>query len=449
MRTLISLLAVLVASVSAFAEDELRPVAPLIDESTLMVMHVRLDEKAIQVATDKAKAFQDAMTKAHSTTQPANSPVSIIRDWYDSFNKAGGKEIFIVNGPIFGNLTAIPLTSKFDTKAILKVFNAQDDSKPLPDTSDQKELMTRRFQPVGKRVGNLLVIGSRGGLAAVDDITPADRHDLAKAFAAVGDAPVKIVFCPSEIIKKAMSATLPADLGGYSTEPFTTGLRWLAVGIKIDPAISANLVVQAADAKSAQAMLDTYTKAMVSYKETVQNRDQSSEGPGGGALFTSIADMISPKVKGDQIVAQADPDKLKKIEPSIIGGLVAARMAGLRMRAVSSARNICSALALYAASHNDDFPPDLQTLVKTKDLTENALKNPHLPDRTPGFAYVKPSAPAGKLKDAAATVVIYENYETWDDNGIAVGFADGHAKIIKSESEFKALLAGGQTKPKK
>lgn len=443
-----SLLAVLVASVSAFAEDELRPVAPLIDESTLMVMHARLDEKAIQVVIDKAKAFQDAMNKSHPTTQPA-SPASIIRDWYDSFNKAGGKEIYFVTSPITGNLTAIPLTSRFDIKAMLKVFNAQDDSRPLPDTSDQKELTMRQFQPVGKRVGNLLVIGPRRSLATVDDIAPADRHDLAKAFAALGDAPAKMVFSPSEIVKKAMPATMSADLGGYSTEPFKDGLRWLAVGIKIDPAISANMVVQAADAKSGQAMLDTFSKAMASYKETAQDRDPSSDAASGGGLFITVADMISPKIKGDQIVAQADPDKLKKLEPSIISGLVAARMSGLRMRAVASARNICTALATYAASHNDEFPSDLQTLIKTHDLTENAMKNPHLPDRTPGFAYVKPSAPSGKLKDAAATVVIYENYETWDDNGIAVGFADGHAKLIKSESEFKTLLAGGQTKPRK
>ena len=448
MRTLMSLLAVLVASVSAFAEDELRPVASLIDESTIMVMHVRLDEKVIQVVSDKAKVFQDAMNKAHPTTQPTTSPVSIIRDWYDSFNKAGGQEIYTVSGPIISNLTAIPLTSKFDIKAMLKVFNAQDDSKSLPDTSDQKELMTRQFQPVGKRVGNLLVIGPRRCLAAVDDITPADRHDLAKAFAAVGDAPVKIAFSPSEITKKAIPATLPADLGGYSTEPFTSGLRWLAIGIKIDPALSAEMVVQAADAKSGQAMLDTYTKAMAAYKETAQNRDPS-EGSGGGAMLISIADMISPKVKGDQIVAQADPDKMKKIEPSIIGGIVAARMVGLRMRATMGAKNIGTALALYASSHNDEFPPDLQTLVKAHDLTENALNNPHLPDRKPGYVYVKPSVPQGKLKDAASTVVLYENYDTWDDNGIAVGFADGHAKIIKSESEFKALLAGGQNKPQK
>jgi hypothetical protein len=119
------------------------------------------------------------------------------------------------------------------------------------------------------------------------------------------------------------------------------------------------------------------------------------------------------------------------------------------MRAMALTRNIGTALATYAASHNDEFPPDLQTLVKTKDLSEDALKNPHLPDRAPGFTYVKPSAPPGKLKDAAATVVVYENYETWDNHGIAVGFADGHAKLVKSESEFKALLAGGQTKPQK
>lgn len=63
MRSLISLLVVLVASVSAVAQDELRPVAPLVNETTIMVIHVRLDDQLMQTLCDKAKAFQKAMDK--------------------------------------------------------------------------------------------------------------------------------------------------------------------------------------------------------------------------------------------------------------------------------------------------------------------------------------------------------------------------------------------------
>lgn len=149
---------------------------------------------------------------------------------------------------------------------MLKVFNAQDASKSLPDAKDSGE----RFQSVGKRVGNLLVIGPRQSLAAVDTLAPAERPDLSKALAAMGNAPVKIAISPPEIVKMVIPTSLPANLGGYSTEPFTTGLRWLAIGIKADPALSADIVVQAADAKSAQAMLDTYNKAMAAYKESTK-----------------------------------------------------------------------------------------------------------------------------------------------------------------------------------
>jgi hypothetical protein len=303
----------------------------------------------------------------------------------------------------------------------------------------------RRFQSVGKRVGNLLVIGPRQSLEGVDNFTPADRLDLSKALAAMGDAPVKIAVSPPEIMKMLMPTSLPANMGGYSTEPFTTGLRWLAIGVKADPALSADIVVQAADAKSAQAMLDTYNKAMASYKESAKNADPSSAAASGGTLAMSIADLVSPRAKGNQFVASADPEKLKKMEPAIIGGLVAAKLASLRMGAMWRLRNVCTALKTYADSHDGQFPPDLQTLVKSRVLAEHALANPHLPDRKPGYVYVKPSV--GRDKLAANTVVVYENYETWDDEGIAVGFADGHTQTVKSESEFKALLAGDQTKP--
>ncbi len=265
MRSLISLLVVLVASVSAVAQDELRPVAPLVNETTIMVIHVRLDDQLMQTLCDKAKAFQKAMDKAHPTTGPTTSPAWTIADWYDRFDLAGGKDIYTLSyGAV--QVTAIPLTSKLDTKAMLKVFNAQDASKSLPDAKDSGE----RFQSVGKRVGNLLVIGPRQSLAAVDTLAPAERPDLSKALAAMGNAPVKIAISPPEIVKMVIPTSLPANLGGYSTEPFTTGLRWLAIGIKADPALSADIVVQAADAKSAQAMLDTYNKAMAAYKESAK-----------------------------------------------------------------------------------------------------------------------------------------------------------------------------------
>lgn len=447
MRTLISLAAVLVISVPVVAEDELRPVASLVNEGTLTVTHVRMDEKLIQTLFDKAKAFQKAMDKAHPTKQPASAPSWIIADWCDRFDLAGGKEIYFVTTPTIGQVTAIPLNAKLDIPKMLKVFNAQDASKSVPEAKDSGQRAMQQFQTVGKRVGNLLVIGPRQAVSAMDNFTPAAREDLSKAFTAMGDAPVKIVICPPQIMMKLMPASLPANLGGYSSEPFTTGLRWIAISVKADSALSVDLVVQAADAKSAQAMLDTYNKAMQFYKDSVANADPSSPEAIGGTLVTAFTDLLPPKVKGDQIVATADPEKVKKMEPNIINGIVAARLAALRTEATWRVRNLCTAIIAYANSHKGEFPPDLQTLVKSRAITERALANPHLPDRTPGYVYVKPSAPRDKVP--ADTVVLYENYQTWDDEGIVVGFADGHTQTVKAESQFKAMLSGPQSRPQK
>ena len=57
-----------------------------------------------------------------------------------------------------------------------------------------------------------------------------------------------------------------------------------------------------------------------------------------------------------------------------------------------------------------------------------------------GYVYIKPPVTWDRLKNPDGTVLVHEAYEKWPAGGIWASFADGHAKRMIDETEFKKLL---------
>src|SRR5262245_33526563 len=259
MRKLLALLFVTAIAVPVWAADKFDPearakvIAPFLDNQTIGVGHVdvtRLSVERIASAIGEVGKIEAAELE---------KPKKETADWLAAFTKAGGKEIYVVlstrdilagNEPFF----VIPLSEQANEEALGKLMASNPRIKHT-------------------QIGKALVIGSEATLDRVREIKPSERPDLAKAFAAAGDTTAQFLLLPSEDNRKVveqMLPTLPKDLGGGATKPFTRGIQWSAVGLDGPPKISAKLVVQAPDAAAAKELKTAFADLAKALKENKQ-----------------------------------------------------------------------------------------------------------------------------------------------------------------------------------
>lgn len=96
---------------------------------------------------------------------------------------------------------------------------------------------------------------------------------------------------------------------------------------------------------------------------------------------------------------------------------------------------------VHANDNEDQFPNDLNDLVTlgviTEDRLNKTLASPNDLDGPPIIQYRKPNT-AGR--DWSKEVILYEMYDQWPEDGIVVGFADGHSEIIQDLNRFQELI---------
>ena len=103
---------------------------------------------------------------------------------------------------------------------------------------------------------------------------------------------------------------------------------------------------------------------------------------------------------------------------------------------------------IYAANHDSQFPKALSDLTpQDHGLAENPpslFKNPTRLDLKVGYIYCGSGINPATIEDPGTYPVLYEAYDRWPENGIAVGFVDGHVEVIADEQRFRSLLQNAQ-----
>jgi len=110
-----------------------------------------------------------------------------------------------------------------------------------------------------------------------------------------------------------------------------------------------------------------------------------------------------------------------------------------RIKTMHSIRDIIVRCYGFADSHNGAWPTSLDQLSKLPGAASQTSTSPTLAQQTPSYVYLPPKDPA-KLKDPGQQIVLYGRFDNWDD-GICVGYADGHAQFIQDEGQFHKQLA--------
>ncbi len=100
-----------------------------------------------------------------------------------------------------------------------------------------------------------------------------------------------------------------------------------------------------------------------------------------------------------------------------------------------AASKILQACLMYASSTTTSGPPICSRLSPWTD--EADLVNPRRPGEAVGWIYRRPD---GKVADPSGTVVLYEPLDPWDD-GVNVGFADGHVQFMSDRAGLEKMIA--------
>ncbi|MBN2589910.1 MAG: hypothetical protein JXA96_08600 [Sedimentisphaerales bacterium] len=95
---------------------------------------------------------------------------------------------------------------------------------------------------------------------------------------------------------------------------------------------------------------------------------------------------------------------------------------------------------IYRDKYEGQFPDELSNLAASGIVTDDVLKNllapPDNPDGYPVFKYNKPAEDS----DWATTIILYEVYNQWPEEGVVTCFVDGHSEIITDQSKFEKII---------
>ncbi|MEJ2705549.1 MAG: hypothetical protein P8Z79_24170 [Sedimentisphaerales bacterium] len=92
---------------------------------------------------------------------------------------------------------------------------------------------------------------------------------------------------------------------------------------------------------------------------------------------------------------------------------------------------------MYMNDNHGQFPGELEDVVKwgvtTREVLNKILAGPDDPDEPPAIRYHKPNV---ARRDPSTEIILYENYDQWPDDGVVVGFVDGHSELIVDQNRF-------------
>jgi hypothetical protein len=197
---------------------------------------------------------------------------------------------------------------------------------PCPDNLDAEALASQLPADLPKRLGgsrrpaverldrpnagSILFIGHEDALTRLKRDPPKPRPELAAAFAATGDAPVRAVFLPSDDDRRVVEElvpTLPDSLGGGPSTVLTRGLGWAAMRVDLDPHTSVRLVIESAGPEAAETLRRQWAKILSQWDRAEpllpeiagRRLTLTLDQPGGG--LEALQSLISPPLTREAI----------------------------------------------------------------------------------------------------------------------------------------------------
>lgn len=407
------------ASVAMAAQEDpaIKAIAPYVDDQTIAVVHI--DTASIDLASaqkaalDLMKPLKLSETETAEATQQISAAAEAGAAWLRQFRAAGGRHLYLVTAltdpPSSPGVLIAPVEKSGDAASLAKFLRELDPAR------------------VQVREGTVLLAdnividraAAQGGKA---------RPEVFEAMAAVATLPVRAVFAPTADMRRVvetMSPNLPKEVGGGPSATLTRGVRWLAVGAQAGEGLSGTLIIQSLDEPSASALNNAIRAGL----DTLAGHFKLK------ADLAKAAEIVLPKQQASRLTLRIGQDQLAALTQLSAGPLSMARERAKRVQSMSNIRQLLLAAVMYAEANKGQWPDDLQSLAKSGQIPPQVLTNPRQPGRD--YLYIKPAAPFSKTNPDV--ILLHESPDDAND-GINVGFADGHVEWMTLEA-FKQAMA--------
>jgi hypothetical protein len=263
---------------------------------------------------------------------------------------------------------------------------------------------------------------------------------------------VQIAFILSPDIQRVlhdMPFTLPPLLGNQPITAYTDGLRFLAINVDLPPTPAATLAFSTANPQSAARIADAANSLLASLlKSDWFNNQLQTTPPSVKDTLRSFITSLHFAPAANTASLHLDAQQLSTFVSTIMAPDIAiSTEQSLRVQVSSNIRGLLQQCHVYAANHNGQFPPTLQTLVDEKLITSPAdLSSPrHLKDKS--LTYHPWTPEQLKKLNMSEAPMIWEHPDAPDDP-LAVGFADGHVEIYRSQALLEKTLKDAETNSK-
>ncbi|HUE74703.1 MAG TPA: DUF1559 domain-containing protein [Pirellulaceae bacterium] len=318
------------------AQSKLDAIAPFLDDQTIAVGRLDLKQVDLQAGID---FFAKDIPVDLFSPQQRKEVVAKLTDLKDKLLAAGTSEVFFIYSlqdlPHDEPLVVFPVGKGGDPKRVQEALAGL-----TPDAA-----------PVGESLHGAIVLAPRG----IKTVKATLRPDLAKAFAAGGNAPVQVVLSASDDTRRALRESLPAmpaELGGLSGAELVDSFGSLTLAANPPPQPSLSVTLKAKDARAA-AQLGVLANSALDL--LTKNEQAQRDLPG----IEQIVSLLQPKVEADRLVLKLDEEQgnlTKIIDELVKPAVVSARAAANRAQSGNNLKQMMIGLHTYHDTHRS-FPP--------------------------------------------------------------------------------------------
>jgi hypothetical protein len=222
--------------------------APFIEPETIAIVRIDFTRLDVEALFGKVEELHDT-TKDHDVRGILQAKGAVNR-WVAEFVRAGGKHFYfvysLIDMPSPMYFTVVPVGPPADTKVISALLVSGDPEGAPTRPANYRGSRGSFGVTTTRRIGDVILAGRREiQLERLSQNPAVNRPEVAKAFAAAGDATVQVLLLPTADTRRVieeMLPELPEEIGGGSSTVVTRGVMWVAIGVNGPPNMSARSI---------------------------------------------------------------------------------------------------------------------------------------------------------------------------------------------------------------